>query len=192
MTRFFALFSILTAMTLLFTSCARTVSVAETLSIPEHTEIFTAYNLWYDDPANMTTLNTQKGTIIPFGTQIEIIEATDKKIKFRTTSDELEFTIKYDPQYRLQTVEEYIKDVFTISSSSDLAENLSPLAYEKIKRGIVEKGMTKNEVRLAYGPPCAFRTSSPEAKTWVYWTDFLVGKHVIFNKDKVLDIIELK
>lgn len=174
---------------IILTSCAESVSVAEVLRIPEQAEIYTAYNLWYENPLEISTLNTQKGKLIPFGTQVEIIEADTKSIHFRTLPDRTEFKIVFEQQYRLQNIDDYIRDVFSIKTADDLAGDFSPLVYEKLRRGIVEKGMTKPMVRLAYGPPCAFRTSTEDAKTWVYWTDYLVGKHVVFAKDKVLDII---
>ena len=57
--------------------------------------------------------------------------------------------------------------------------------------GIVEKGMTKQEVELAFGPPCAFRTTSPALDTWCFWTEFLVGKRIIFTRGVVSEILVL-
>ena len=52
-------------------------------------------------------------------------------------------------------------------------------------------GMTKQEVELAFGPPCAFRTTSPALDTWCFWTEFLVGKRIIFTRGVVSEILVL-
>ena len=84
-----------------------------------------------------------------------------------------------------------MRRLFTTDPYADLILGIRPATVEKLKRGIVEDGMTRQEVALAYGPPCAFKTPSEEIDTWVYWTDFLVSKKVIFNEGHVIEIITL-
>ena len=54
----------------LLTSCARTVIPEEVLQIPEFAPVYTAFNLWYDAEGVMTSANIQKGSILPFCTEI--------------------------------------------------------------------------------------------------------------------------
>ena len=178
---------------LLLTGCARTVSPAEVLQIPEHASVRTAYNLWYLDPMEMDTLNYLQGSVLPFGTEVFLTRATDQEICFRTAgTPSKEFRIHFSDQYRFQSVEDYIRELFTTKTTDDLTLGIRPITIEKLKRGIVEKGMTRQEVALAFGPPCAFKTPATSHNTWVYWTDFLVSKRVIFNKGKVMDIFVLE
>ena len=178
----------LAAALLLLSGCARELIVSEVLQIPEHAVIRTAYNLWYEDPMKMDTINTQKGRILPFGTPVEITKATDAEILFRT-ADGQKFRIEFEPHYRLQSPEEYMRDLFTIHTESELKAGFDTLTYEKIRRGVVEKGMSKAAVIRAYGPPCAFRTASQSSATWLYPAAYLEYKRIIFKNGKILDII---
>ena len=99
--------------------------------------------------------------------------------------------IVFEPQYRMQSVEDYIRDLFTSRDFKTLTEGVSTINVEKIRRGMVDNGMTKQEVRLAYGPPCKYKTPDETLNTWLFWTELLVGKRIVFNNDKVTDILVL-
>ena len=175
----------------LLTSCARTVIPEEVLQIPEFTPVYTSFNLWYDAKGVMTSANIQKGSILPFGTEIEFIDANTDRIRFRRVSDRKEFTLKYDVDRSLIPIELYIRRLFGFRTEKELTLGVRPLIYEKIRRGVVEKGMTRQEVLLAFGPPPAMRTPSETVDTWIFWTDDGVTRRVIFFGDKVLDVISL-
>jgi len=171
--------------------CAHPMIVSEVLQSPEQAPIYTRYNLWYTDPMHMDTLNMLKGEILPFGTEVEITSASDREICFTTVADKRKFRIKFTSDYRMMSAEDYLRELFSMKNESDLTVGVHPLTVEKLKAGIVEKGMTRQEVELAFGPPCAFRTPSPRLDTWCYWTEYLVGKRVIFTGDVVSDVFVL-
>jgi len=181
----------LTVLLMLVSACAKSVNPSEVLQISQFAAVRTAYNLWYEDPMEMNTLNYLKGEILPFGTEIEFVKVTDKEIIFRTAADKKQFRIHFTDQYRFQSVQDYMKRLFTTAPAMELTLGVRPVTIEKIKRGIVEKGMTRQEVSLAFGPPCAFKTPSEAANTWIYWTDFIVSKRIIFSNEKVLEILYL-
>lgn len=191
MKRIFAVAVLLTAVSALLSGCARELIVEEALQLPAHARIFTAYNLWYDEDHEIRSINMQKGSILPFGTEVTILGATEKEIHFRTVADRKDFVIVYEKGYRMQAPEDYLRDTFTRNDPETLTEGISVSDLEKLKRGIVEKGMSKKEVRLAFGRPCKFKTPTETLDTWLYWTDFLTGRRVVFNNDKVFEIIEL-
>ena len=89
------------------------------------------------------------------------------------------------------SAEDYLRELFSTENESDLTVGIRALTIEKLKAGIVEKGMTRQEVELAFGPPCAFRTPMPTLDTWCYWTEYLVGKRIIFTRNVVSDILVL-
>ena len=78
----------------LLTSCARTVIPEEVLQVPEFVPVYTAFNLWYDQDGDMSSMNIQKGSILPFGTQIEFIDADSEQIRFKRVSDGKVFRLK--------------------------------------------------------------------------------------------------
>lgn len=182
---------LLAAAAVLLSGCARKLIVEETLQLPAHARVFTAYNLWYDEDNEIRSINMHQGSILPFGTEVTILKATEDKIHFRTLADHRDFVIVYEKGYRMQAPEDYLREVFTRDDPETLTEGIPVSDLEKLKRGIVEKGMSKQEVRLAYGRPCKFKTPDEALDTWLYWTDFLVGRRVVFNNDKVFEIIEL-
>ena len=185
------LFSLVCLVAPLLAGCAREYIVAEVLQIPEQAPIYTRFNLWYTNPMNMDSMNMLKGDILPFGTEVVVDSATEKEICFTTVADGKKFRIKYNDDYRMKPADEFMRELFSTQNESDLTVGVRPVTIEKLKAGIVEKGMTKQEVELAFGPPCAFRTPSPTLDTWCFWTEFLVGKRIIFTKGVVSEILVL-
>ena len=173
----------------LLTSCARTVIPEEVLQIPEFAPVYTAFNLWYDAKGVMTSANIQKGSILPFGTEIEFVEADTDRIIFKRVSDGKVFKLKYSLDRTLVPIEQYIRRAFVLKNKKELTIGIRPMIQEKIARGIVEKGMSRNEVLLAYGPPPPMRTPSETVDTWIYWTDDGVTVRVVFFGDRVIDLI---
>ena len=186
----YCLFLFLAAVCLL-TGCAHKLIVSEVLQSPEQASIYTRYNLWYTDPMSMDSLNMLNGEILPFGTEVVITSATEREICFTTVADKKKFRIKYAKDYRMMPAEDYMRELFSTQNESDLTVGVHPLTIEKLKAGIVEKGMTRHEVELAFGPPCAFRTPKYDLDTWCYWTEFLVGKRIVFTRNIVSDILVL-
>ncbi|MDD6338519.1 MAG: hypothetical protein PUC15_09100 [Lentisphaeria bacterium] len=185
------LFSLVCLVAPLLAGCARELIVAEVLQIPEQAPIYTRFNLWYTNPMNMDSMNMLKGEILPFGTEVVVDSATEKEIRFTTVADGKKFRIKYSDDYRMKPCDEFMRELFSTQNESDLTVGVRPVTIEKLKAGIVEKGMTKQEVELAFGPPCAFRTTSPALDTWCFWTEFLVGKRIIFTRGVVSEILVL-
>ena len=176
---------------LILSGCAgRIIIPEEVLQVPAHARIRTAYNLWYTDPEAIDAENIQQGTIIPFGTEVEILSATDSKIVFRSNGKT--FTILYNEGRFMMPVEEFLKQLFTLETAADIASGLSPVAYEKLRRGIVEPGMNRKNVIAAYGPPAKTRTPNILSDTWIYWIGRVNTKRVIFKNDIVIDEIVLE
>lgn len=186
---------ILTAAAVLFVliltgACARVIIPEEVLQIPEFSPVYTSFNLWYNAEGVITSANIQEGTILPFGTEIQFVEANEDQIIFKRASDGKIFKLKYSLDRTLVPIEQYIRRLFVLQPEKEMVVGVRPLIYEKIKRGIVEKGMTRNEVLLACGPPPPMRTPSETVDTWIYWTAPGVTKRVIFFGDRVIDIIQ--
>ena len=175
-TLIFSLFSLI-----FFAGCARTVIPEEVLQLPEYTPVYTSYNLWANEKSEISSANVQKGTILPFGTEITFKRVSDGKV----------FKIVYDRNKNIIPIEMFIKRLFVFDNAETLAAGIRPVIYEKLRRGIVEKGMTRNEVLLAFGPPPAMRTPVESVDTWTYWTDAGVSKKIVFFGNRVIEIIEI-
>ena len=60
---------------------------------------------------------------------------------------------------------------------------------ERIIRGEVVPGMTREQVELAYGPPPAVRTPDKRNETWIYWRTNNQQIRVIFRDDVVRNVL---
>lgn len=197
MKKFTAVF-LVTALMFLFAGCsAKVVIPEEVLQLPEHTEVYTACNLWYnnaekpEEPAEIDELNIMKGEILPFGTRIEFLPSNEDGIAFRRVKDNKVFRFRYDLTKNVESVETVIKKFFTVKTPEELAAGIRPLDLEKLKRGLIEKGMRRKEVLLGYGNPPPLRTPALNVDTWTYFVDFGITRRVVFFDNRVIDIIQL-
>lgn len=170
--------------------CAREIVVPEVLQQPANSKVFTKCNLWYQDPESIPCTNIQKGTFIPFGTEIEIVKATGSRIVFKDMRG-IEYRIKFDDQLMMIPIQTYIKQIFTLSNKATLIKGMTPSVVAKLEKGIVTSGMTRNEVLLGYGTPVAFRTPTLENSTWIYFIDDNATIRVVFRAEKVKTILNI-
>ena len=176
--------------TLLFTGCyTRTLIPEEVLQLPTHAQVRTAYNLWYKTPDNLTPENIQQGKIIPFGTDVQIESMTDSRIVFRANGEL--FTLNYDQAKTTIPMEDFARELFTTALAVETASGATPAQFEKMRRGVIEKGMTRKQVLITYGRRSRIRTPNILSDTWIYWLDRVKSKRVIFKNDKVLTELTL-
>lgn len=197
------LISVLAVM-LFAAGCARRIIVSEALQLPEGSKIYTRCNIWHKDPEDISAVNYHTGTILPFGTEVENVEAymgsvtlrpfLEKNrgtVSFKDKKTGQEFEIYYDETWMMIPMEEYLRRIFTDKPQKDQAKGIKSSVYEKIIRGIAEEGMTRKEVLLAYGYPVVHRTPSLLEDTWVYWDAKMNTVRVVFKKDKVTAILKI-
>lgn len=177
---------------LLITGCSTKVSVQEVLQMPLDARIYTNCNIWYEDPDDISSLNYQKGKILPFGTEIEPIEADSKSLTFRDKASGQKYCINVDSNFMMIPAEFYYRNILTIKNRNEIIDGIQPSVVEKISKGVIEEGMTRREVLLAYGYPVAHRTPSLKEDTWIFWTDKLSTLRVVFKGEKVVAILKFK
>jgi len=192
MKKFFSLFGGLLAL-LTLAGCADPVVFAEVFQLQQDQKLYTRYNIWYEDPENISCLNIQRGTFLPIGTEIEPVKTTafPETIVFKEVKTRKEFTIHFRESYRLCTMRDFIADTFTTESLDEQLKGVSPKARDRILRGEVMPGMTQKEVILSYGPPSRLRTPSLQNETWFYWLSDSQTVRLVFRGDKVRRILHL-
>ena len=178
----------------ILSGCADPVVFAEVFQLEKGQEIYTQYNLWYDDPKDVSCLNIQSGAFIPIGSAIEPI-ATDsfpERIHFRDKKSGKVFSIRFEEAYRLCTMRDFIAQTFTNKNPLDSIPEKSDRDKKikaRILRGEVVPGMTRRDVELAYGPPPAIRTPDKRNESWIYWRTPAQQIRVVFRDDVVRNII---
>ena len=192
MNKIMALFAALVLVAV--SGCADPVVFAEVFQLEKGQEIYTRYNLWYDDPKEVSCLNIQSGAFIPVGSAIEPIgtDSFPERIHFRDKKSGKVFAIRFEEAYRLCTMRDFI--AMTFSNEDPVASIPEKSAQEKkikarILRGEVVPGMTRRDVELAYGPPPAIRTPDKRNESWIYWRTPTRQIRVVFRDDVVRSII---
>jgi len=185
---------------LLMSGCATPVSVSEVMQQPEGTDYYLAHNVWTDGRRTVSSINYQVGSIVPFGTEVQIVKATDDSVffnknavKFKVVSTGITYTIKYQEKYGMEPIDAFIKKLITTQTKSEMTEGISQDFVDAMIRGEVLPGMTRKEVIMAYGPPSLHRTPSQDMATWIYWIKrWPISKtsRVIFKGDKVLQVMK--
>lgn len=156
-------------------------SVYDIFQVPATTRIYLNSNHWYTDPLAMDSFNYQKGKILPFGTEVVDVTYDDDSVSFVAKDTGTKFRIQLKKDYSMITIEQYIKSIFMVKNPAEIELSIKPTVYEKITRGVVERGMTKKEVVIAYGPPIKHRTPSMESDTWIYYDSELKTKRIVFK-----------
>lgn len=136
--------------------------------------LYTACNLWYTKPDELSILNIKTGILIPAGTEVNSVSIIPGKkyqiIKFKTDSSTLEFSFICYAKYHLNATAEEIRDtLFTNKNFSELTSGMTSEDIERIKKGVVEKGMSKQAVLISWGHPPRHKTPSLDKRDWQYW-----------------------
>lgn len=133
-----AMFAVCAA--LFFGGCADPVVMSEVLQQRQDQKIYTRYNLWYLNPAEISSLNIQQGTFLPLGSEIEPVGTSysyitgRSKLTFRDLSGR-EYTIDFDPGYRLCSLRDFIAQTFTTELPEEQTKDIPAATLERIRAG---------------------------------------------------------
>jgi hypothetical protein len=159
-------------------------------------------NVRYEGPV-ITDNPYQVGTLIPVGTRVEIIEVRADRVKFRPEGHpeitlvekfgrkELPFDqlmarmfVETDPRNRLAPAGR------TRTRRKRNPEPAPPTRLTLVEQGVVEPGMTRDEVIMTIGYPPAHRTPSLEQPEWHYWKNRWDQYTVVFEGDRVARVVD--
>ena len=167
-------------------------------------------NMFYEKP-KITDVNYQRGTMIPFGTQVQILEVYRSAVKFQAQGHPpIELQLRYGKKEL--GMEQYLDRIFlaedpharlpkvpaaTTRSGKGKGHASTATAKEReqvqqiteaITQARVEAGMTRDEVLMAVGYPPANKTPSLDSPTWTYWANRWQTFIVRFDGDKVSSV----
>ena len=144
---------------------------------------YTCCNIRYEKD-EINDANYQVGTIIPFGTRVQILEVRDDRVRFQPEGGTpITLFIRYGTAIPL---EQHLSRLFlTADPKAKLPKKMPAKKRQLLDQGVVEPGMTREEVLLAIGYPPAHRTPSLSANSWHYWQNRWIQFDVFFNGDKV-------
>ena len=167
---------------------------------------YTCCNIHYEKP-EINDANYQKGTLIPFGTPVRILEVRKNAVKFQPQGHP---PIVLQLRYAKDTIsmDQYLQRMFPRddprlklrtpaatapaprgkkgAKAAPARESRADETTRKdIENGIVDVGMTKDQVIMALGYPPAHRTPSLDAPMWTYWANRWATFEVYFDGDRV-------
>lgn len=152
-------------------------------------KIYIAYNIWFEKPEKIWSINYKKGAIIPVGTQVRDVEIITtnrrhKAIIFTTVKEKKAFCIFWIKKYHPgKTIQQFKKNLFTTKKFDELTSGMSKDEIAAIKKGEIVKGMNKNAVLVCYGPPPEHATFSQDHNVWTYWTSKFIRMKIYFDDD---------
>jgi len=152
-------------------------------------KIYTAYNIWFEKPERIWSINYKKGAIIPAGTQVRDVEIIttnrrQKAIIFTTAKEKKAFSIFWIKKYHPgKTIQQFKKNLFTTKKFDELTSEMREGEIAAIKKGEIVKGMNKKAVLVCYGPPPEHATFRQEHNVWTYWTSKFIRKKLFFDDD---------
>jgi len=149
-------------------------------------------NMHYEKP-EISDVNYLKGTLIPFGTRVQVLEVRKNSVKFQPAGHPaITLVLKYGKD--AITMDRYLDRIFVREDPHTKLprpgkDKKQAAAAERTRKlleeATVEPGMTKDEVLMALGYPPAHRTPSLSAPMWTYWANRWATFEVYFDGDKV-------
>jgi hypothetical protein len=149
-------------------------------------------NMHYEKP-EISDVNYLKGTLIPFGTRVQVLQVRKSSVEFQPAGHPpITLVLKYGKD--ATTMDQYLERIFLREDPhaklprAGKDKNQAAAAEKTRKRiedGVVEVGMTKDEVLMAIGYPPLHRTPSLDSPQWTYWANRWVTFEVYFDGDKV-------
>jgi hypothetical protein len=151
---------------------------------------YTCCNIRYERP-EITDVNYTTGALIPYGTRVQILEVKKNAVRFQPDGHP-EMTLVYRHGRKIHPFEQYLDRIFL---TDDPRRGMATTGKKKapagskfaksIENGLVEQGMTKDEVLKTLGYPPAHRTASLESPVWTYWRNRWETYVVYFDGDRV-------
>ncbi len=149
-------------------------------------------NMHYEKP-DISDVNYLKGTLIPFGTRVQVLEVRKNSVKFQPAGHPtITLVLRYGKE--AITMDQYLDRIFVREDphtklprpGKDKKQAAAAERTRKlIEEATVEPGMTKDEVLMTLGYPPVHRTPSLSAPMWTYWANRWATFEVYFDGDKV-------
>jgi hypothetical protein len=148
--------------------------------------LFTAYNIWFEQPTRAYSTGYQKGNILPAGSEVKDVSRSSRKLDFvdvkSNTKFSIEFIAKHHPGV---TAEQWMNRFLTTKQFPELTRGLTAAEIKSIKAGEVKLGMSKKAVLVSVGYPPEVGTPSTDLDSWKFWRDRFRTYMVKFANGKV-------
>jgi len=149
-------------------------------------KLYTAYNIWFEQPTKVYSTNYEKGNLFPAGSEVKDVNRSSRKLEFTDPKLNMKFSIEFVGKHHPGvTAEQWIDRFLTTRDFAALTRGLTAAEIKAIRAGQVEVGMSKKAVLVSVGYPPEIATVSTELDTWKYWRHRFGSYLVQFSDGKV-------
>ncbi len=152
---------------------------------------FTRTNIWFEHPEKIYSTNYHQGATIPVGTEVKIMRRGRQKIVFTDVSG-VKYTLHYLKKHSTITMDKLFDRYFSTEdpmSAGGKYSDFSPEEKSNIRHGVVDTGMSRDAVLMAYGYPPSHRTPNLSHSMWTYWDHRFKRVYVYFGEDNRVEYI---
>ncbi len=194
------IFSLLSTLVLavILTGCYTPLNISEAMQQKQSEKLYTAYNLFYTNIDNIDAENIVKGDFIGYGTPLQVVKSETSSyfnnsiITFKNLENDDLLTVKISHAKMMMTANDALRQLLTTKNREEINKSVTKKYLPMIEKGKVVKGMSKDDVIVAYGYPPKSRTSDITNNTWIYWNDENNSERIVFRNGKVVEIIDLR
>src|SRR5206468_11747222 len=148
--------------------------------------LYTAYNIWFEQPTKVYSTNYEKGNILPAGSEVKDVKRSSGGVEFTDPKLGMKFSVEFVGKHHPGVTGEQWADRFLTSKHiAAWSGGLTPAEIKAIKAGQIQAGMSKKAVILAAGYPPEVATASTKLDTWKYWRHRFGSYSVLFSNGKV-------
>jgi len=185
----------LLALAILVSGCAKhrglTIDEKTTVNSLLGQTYYTQTNIWFSDLDNGKFNQFHKGSVLPVGSKVKLIECSGGEIKFsdetgmsylmvnslRSTIDLMTFFNRY-----------FSKE--NVMSENGRFSKFTKQEQDNIKKNTIDYDMSKEAVLMAYGYPPAQKDFTPDTRSnqWRYLEDYNRRTYVYFKNNMVIKI----
>ncbi len=149
-------------------------------------KLYTAYNIWFEQPTKVYSTNYEKGNLFPAGSEVTEVNRSSRKVEFTDPKLKMKFSVEFVGKHHPGvTAEQWIGRFLTTRNFAALTQGLTAAEIKAIRAGQVQAGMSKKAVLVSVGYPPEVATASTDLDTWKFWRDRFRNYMVYFSNGKV-------
>jgi len=133
-------------------------------------KLYTASNIWIENPGKVWSTNYKRGWILSAGTEIRDVKQSKKAVQFVVAETGVAVKIVFVGKHHPGTSASDIHDrLVTGKDFEALTAGFSEQEIEAIKKGAHEVGMSKESILVSLGYPPEIQTPSTDSNVWKFW-----------------------
>lgn len=130
--------------------------------------LYTSYNIWYEKPDAISSVNYKTGKMLMAGTPVRSIQVKGSRIAF-TTNDSGAYTIDFQAKRHPGMTIDELKDRMLIPRNfAEMTREMTAQEVSCIRKGAIMPDLGKQAVLMVYGYPPEDLTPSVNSNTWLY------------------------